>query len=51
MKEKIGDLKTLLISLGGDPTYKLNGRITQLPKRSVIDEILVQELKKKKMKI
>jgi hypothetical protein len=51
MKEKIGDLKSLLISLGGDPTYKLNGRITQLPKRSVIDEILVQELKKKKMKI
>lgn len=48
-KEKIGVLKALLISLGGDPTYKLNGRVTQLPKRSVIDEILVFE--KKKMKI
>jgi hypothetical protein len=47
-KEKISNLKSLLISLGGDPTYKLNGRITQLPKRSVIDEILVLELENRK---
>lgn len=47
-KEKIGVLKALLISLGGDPTYKLNGRITQFPKRSVIDEILVLERKIRK---
>ena len=47
-KEKIGVLKALLISLGGNPTYKLNGRITQFPKRSVIDEILVLERKIRK---
>jgi hypothetical protein len=47
-KEKISNLKSLLISLGGDPTYKLNGRITQLPKRSVIDEILVLEYENRK---
>ena len=50
-KEKIGDLRALLISLGGDPTYKYNGRITPFSKKEVIDEILVQEFKKKKMKI
>lgn len=47
-KEKIGDLRALLISLGGNPTYKYNGRITPFSKKEVIDEILVQEFKKKK---
>jgi hypothetical protein len=45
MKEKIGDLRDLLISLGGETNLK------GLKKDSIISRILVQELKKKKMKI
>ena len=45
MKEKIGDLRDLLISLGGETNLK------GLKKINIVDRVLVQELKKKKMKI
>lgn len=50
-KEKKGVLKALLISLGGNPTYRLNGRITQLSKRSLIGDILELERKIRKKNI